>query len=94
MALRLGLKLAGKGYIASKDSVEKAIVDSLNIYPDTSLITKKDWIKITDYYILNAPEEMPIQKQMPNRTTSAFPFEEQWITIDDVKLPQVPPIGI
>lgn len=88
MALRLGLKMSGKGAQLSIGAEETALLDSLNVYPNTPLIAKADWDMIVDYYLSEAPERMPKPSILPYEK-GIFPFVEQTITIDNSNLPQV-----
>lgn len=89
MALRLGLKMAGKYTAVSQDSIEASLLEEYNTYPDNALISQKDWSKIEAYYIKNAPKKLPPQIKSIAKSKSVFPFQVQSINIDDVKLPQV-----
>lgn len=61
----------------------------MNIYPEQPLLSEKDWMKIVDYYLDNATEKMSSLERSPISPKTHFPFDEQWITIDEVTLPQV-----
>ncbi|MGB3150247.1 MAG: VCBS repeat-containing protein, partial [Maribacter sp.] len=89
MALRLGLKMAGKDNFISKDTVETNLLKQYNTYPEKALITKQDWSKIEAYYINNAPKKLETQVSSTLVSTKEFPFEVQSVSIDNVKLPQV-----
>ncbi|MFS4466743.1 FG-GAP repeat domain-containing protein [Maribacter sp. 2210JD10-5] len=88
MALRLGLKMAGKTLQAENDEEERILLDSLNVYPDIPLISKEDWNLIAAYYSSNAPKSMP-KPFFSNDKKGVFPFIEQTVTIDNSTLPQV-----
>jgi len=88
MALRLGLKMAGKGLNSGIDVEESVIRDSLNVYPETPLISKKDWNSIVAYYLAEAPVELP-KPSFDFEEKEVFPFSGQTITIDNTPLPQI-----
>ncbi|WP_281542165.1 FG-GAP repeat domain-containing protein [Maribacter aestuarii] len=89
MALRLGLKMAGKYIPVNQDSIEVSLLKQYNTYPENPLISKEDWSKIEAYYLENAPKKLPLQLESSVKSINEFPFQVQSINIDDVKLPQV-----
>lgn len=89
MALRLGLKMAGKDGLMTKDTIEANLLKQYNTYPENTLVSGEDWSKIEAYYIKNAPKKLPLQVYTSTISETAFPFQVQSINIDNVKLPQV-----
>ncbi|QLG44760.1 FG-GAP repeat domain-containing protein [Costertonia aggregata] len=89
MALRLGLQMAGKDNYIVSDSIEADILKKLNTFPDTPLISEKDWAAIVEYFVENAPEKLETYAKRPKKSKIDFPFETQSVTIDGSKLPQV-----
>ena len=89
MALRLGLKMAGKYEIINNDTIEANLLKKYNAYSETTLISKEDWHKIEEYYIENAPEKLKTNLSSLSTSGKEFPFDVQAINIDNVKLPQV-----
>lgn len=89
MALRLGLKLAGKDNFMTQDTIESKLLKEYNTYPDYELINKEDWSKIEAYYVNTAPKKLPSHNSSKILKTKNFPFQVQSINIDNLKLPQV-----
>ena len=89
MGLRLGLKIDGKNWDDTMSKVEADIVRSLKIYPEYPLISEQDWALVKQYYLNNAPKELPAQIRKKDIGNTVFPFSAQSISIGDSKLPQV-----
>lgn len=56
MGNRLGIKTEGYDPFHRLSMYDNLIVKQNNIYPEDSLISRKDWELIVDYYLSNAPE--------------------------------------
>ena len=93
MGMRLGIKQKDSDPFNNLDSVDMAIVKSLNIYPDTPLIREEDWKKIVDYYKNEAPANLPRIKVNVPVNNSIMPFSPQYISIGDPGFPMVTTLG-
>ncbi|MET2984460.1 FG-GAP repeat domain-containing protein [Aureibaculum conchae] len=87
MGKRLGIRPNGIDPYKGLDSMIAKEAKEFNIYPETPLITETDWNKIVNFYIENAPKELPPIKKTVESVDSKF--TPSYITIGDKKLPLV-----
>lgn len=88
MGLRLGINETGKDPYADLIPEEQPIMRKLNIYPNTPLITKKDWNKIVKYFESEAPESPLPQKAHDPALDTCTLFLSRQISFDDKPLPK------
>lgn len=81
-----GIQKQGIGLLKKMKPEELEIVRSLNIYPETQVISDETWQLIKNYYINNAPESISKPKERKNRTKNLRNFKRQ--DIDLVGLPE------
>ncbi|WP_162051762.1 FG-GAP repeat domain-containing protein [Pontibacter pamirensis] len=60
MALRLGINKTGNNIYMDKTLEEITALLQAGIFPDIPLIAERDFDKIEAYYLLNAPEQLPL----------------------------------
>jgi hypothetical protein len=89
MGLRLGLSINGKHWDEDMDATEANLVRQLKVYPEYPLLSEADWELIQEYYLDNAPDNLPDVVRAVEASKTAFPFNAQTIRIGDSKLPQV-----
>lgn len=88
MGSRLGISTEAYDPYEFLDSVEVAYVKQENIYPETALISTKDWQAILDYYQESAPIELKCEEGVINPDSIA-PFSSQLLNIGDQEIPRV-----
>ncbi len=81
-----GIQKQGFGLLKKMKPQELEIVKSLNIYPETQVISDETWQIIQDYYINNAPEKITNTKERKNRTKNLRSFKRR--DIDLIGLPE------
>ena len=58
-----GVQKQGFGLLKKRKPEELEVIKALNIYPETQVISDETWQIIQDYYIDNAPESVPENKE-------------------------------
>ncbi len=89
MGRRLGIRQVGYDPFEGLPDSEANIIRQLGIYPDTPLISEKQWDSIVNYYVNRAPEIMQKSHKMAIVSESDAPFRPHFIEIDGKEIPQV-----
>ncbi|GAA4301674.1 FG-GAP repeat domain-containing protein [Aestuariibaculum suncheonense] len=89
MGLRLGVKDPKTDPYKDLDPKEIQIIKSLNIFPNNQIILDDDWQKIIKYYKTEAPSKLPVAKNNTPVDNNLMPFEAQYITVGENKMPMV-----
>ncbi len=76
-----GIQKQGFGLLKKRKPEDVEVIKSLNIYPETQVISDETWQLIKDYYINNAPESFPTYKERKNRTKNLKSFKRQDIEL-------------
>lgn len=88
MGLRLGIHEVNKDPYADLPSDEQDILRKLNLFPNTPLITRKDWNQIVKYFEKNAPDKpLPQNPHTPISDTCSL-FQIRQLSFDDKPLPK------
>ena len=88
MGLRLGINETGKDPYADLLPAEQPIMRKLNVYPNTPLITKKNWDEIIKYFEQEAPEKPLLQKKHDSIRDTLSLFLTRHISFNDKPLPK------
>lgn len=89
MGMRLGIRNNGDTPFKGMDLTTASVARYLNIYPDSSMVSMEDWLKIVDYYKKNAPRKLPKQEKPFQKGKGNFPFDAKYMKIGDNALPQI-----
>lgn len=81
-----GIQKQGIGLLKKMKPEELEIIRSLNIYPETQVISDDNWQLIKNYYINNAPVSISKPKERKNRTKNLKSFKRR--DIDLIGLPE------
>ncbi len=81
-----GIQKEGFGLLKKRKPAELEVIKSLNIYPETQVISDETWQIIQDHYINNAPESVSQSKERKNRSKNLKSFKRQ--DIDLMGLPE------
>lgn len=88
MGLRMGIKIPGVDAFAGTPIEDIELVKSFGIYPETPIISKKQWKKIVQYYKSEAPDE-PIEKKIESSINNNLPlFKSDEIFINSKGFPR------
>ena len=88
MALRLGIREAGKNPFEALTKEEEVLVRSLDVYPEQPLISRNEWDKIVQYYQEEAPQD-PLPPKTRIAVTNELPqFKAELIAMGEKPLPQ------
>ena len=88
MGWRLGIRGVNDSPYASMEPDEAAIVQNLNVYPVTPIISASNWKKIVDFYIAKAPVTVIAPTPIPFIKNGTRQFFSQPIFIDNKQAPK------
>ncbi len=71
MGCRLGLETENYNPIGGLNMMEQTLIHDREIYPDSSKITRNDWLKVLGYYSTYAPDSLPVSSDK-NRSLTQF----------------------
>ena len=88
MALRLGIRAAGTDPYADLPEAEIKAIRSLGIYPETAVLSESAWQQLAAYYEKEAPDALPLPKEVPAVTNRLPTFKVQTLTLGDEAVPK------
>ncbi len=88
MALRLGIREAGTDPYADLPDAEVKAIRTLDIYPETALLSESDWQRLVAYYEKAAPNEPLLPKKSMAVTNQLPLFKVQTLTLGDEAVPK------
>lgn len=90
MALRLGIRENKKDPYTDILPNERSILRAINAFPDEPLLAEKEWKKIIQYYIQEAPAQPLPQKSKPSITLPAQSlFDVTQLSFDQKPMPRI-----
>ncbi|SEI84507.1 Repeat domain-containing protein [Dyadobacter sp. SG02] len=88
MGLRLGIRVNGQDPYADLIPEEKRVMQELNVYPETKLISEAEWKKILAYYRAMAPSQpLPQETPLPVKDSLRL-FHVSDLTVGDKQVPK------
>ncbi|MEZ4904384.1 MAG: VCBS repeat-containing protein [Spirosomataceae bacterium] len=90
MALRLGLREAGKDPYADFPIEEAKAMKALDVYPEMPVLSEKEWKAIVAFYEKEAPDLPLAQKSLPIIVNQLPQFKATPITLSDKPIPETP----
>ena len=88
MALRLGIRVSGVDPYLGQPTGEEKLMREINVYPESPLVSEKQWAEIVKYYESEAPVEPIPQKNVISISDTLPQFNAEFATVGDKAVPK------